>query len=100
MSNPGQTVPPNARLRVSVAYDLPSGNPLKKWSPFDFDLGKTTVELRGDGVEVKRLAGNVIRLTVLDEKFAFGADGFDLHRDLFIRIDELEPVAGEEATEA
>lgn len=100
VSNPGQTVPPNARLRVSVAYDLPSGNPLKKWSPFDFDLGKTTVELRGDGVEVKRLAGNVIRLTVLDEKFAFGADGFDLHRDLFIRIDELEPVAGEEATEA
>ncbi len=98
--NPGHQSPSNARLRVSVAYDLPSGNPLKKWSPFDFDLGKDMLELRGDSVEVKRLAGNVLDLKVLGDKFAFGADGFDLHRDLFIRIDELDAVTGEEVAES
>ena len=100
MPNPGHQSPSNARLRVSVAYDLPSGNPLKKWSPFDFDLGKDMLELRGDSVEVKRLAGNVLDLKVLGDKFAFGADGFDLHRDLFIRIDELDAVTGEEVAES
>jgi hypothetical protein len=99
VQNPGHAVPKNARLKVSVAYDIPSGNPLKKWSHFDFDLGKDKLQLSGEKIEVKRLAGNQLCLKVLEDKFSFAADGFDVHRDLFIRVDELDTLAGEEAAE-
>lgn len=88
--NTGHPLPENPRLRVSVAYDLPTGNPMKKWSPFDFQFGKSPqLKFLGRGVKVVPVAGNVLVLTVEDEKFSFGADGFDEHRDLLVRIDEL-----------
>jgi hypothetical protein len=88
--NSGQPLPENPRLRVSVAYDLPSGNPIKKWSPFDFEFGKSPqLKLSGKSVKVVPQAGNILVLTVEGEKFSFGADGFDEHRDLLVRIDEL-----------
>jgi hypothetical protein len=83
-------LPETPRLRVSVAYDLPSGNPLKKWSSFDFEFGKSPqLKLSGKSVKVVPQAGNILVLTVDGEKFSFGAEGFDEHRDLLVRIDEL-----------
>jgi hypothetical protein len=88
--NAGLALPENPRLRVSVAYDLPSGNPMKKWSPFDFQFGKSPqLKFSGKGVRVVPQAGNVLVLKVEDERFLFAADGFDEHRDLLVRIDEL-----------
>jgi hypothetical protein len=81
------------RLRLSLAYDLPSGNPLKKWSPLDFDIdpkkgsGPTP---KGENVALKRLAGNILELTVKGPSFTFGMDGFDEHRDLLVRVDEID----------
>jgi hypothetical protein len=73
-----------------MAYDLPSGNPMKKWSPFDFQFGKSPqLKFSGKGVRVVPQAGNVLVLKVEDERFLFAADGFDEHRDLLVRIDEL-----------
>lgn len=78
-------------LRVSVAYDLPSGNPLKAWCKFDFDFkGKDCpIEFKGNGVMAKALTGNVLELEVTDQDFQLTAIGFDVHRDLFVRIDEV-----------
>ncbi|NMC21375.1 MAG: hypothetical protein GYA33_13265 [Thermogutta sp.] len=88
--NAGQPLPKNPRLRVSVAYDLPSGNPIKKWSPFDFEFGKSPqLKLSGKSIKATAQAGNILLLTVEGERFSFVADGFDEHRDLLVRIDEL-----------
>jgi len=99
--NISEKMPTAAQLRVSVAYDLPSGNPLKKWSPFDFDFGsQDRLKLRRENVEVRRLEGNILVLKVLNEKFSFGAEGFDEHRDLLVRIDELDSVSGQEIADS
>ncbi len=83
-------------LRVSAAYDLPSGNPLKAWSKFDFDfMGKNgKLKFAGDGVKVKARAGNVLEIEVTEPDFQMTATGFDIHRDLFVRIDETNKDEG------
>ena len=89
-SSTTQPVPENAELTVSVAYDVPSGNPLKKWSSFDFDFQKKPprITFLGQNVAPKAIAGNVLKLTFSDSKFSFAAEGFDQHTDLYVRIEE------------
>lgn len=99
--NPAQALPVSPRLRVSVAYDLPSGNPIKKWSPFDFEFGKSSrLKLSGKNVKAVPQAGNIVILNIEAEAFAFGVDGFDEHRDLLVRIDEVAPDETVEETES
>lgn len=75
---------------MSVAYDVPSGNPLKKWSSFDFDFKQkpARITFRGENVAPKAYEGNVLKLTFSGPKFSFIAEGFDQHTDLFVRIEE------------
>jgi hypothetical protein len=99
--NSAHPLPENPRLRVSVAYDLPSGNPMKKWSPFDFEFGTSPqLRLSAKNVKVVPHAGNILVLTVDGDRFSFGADGFDEHRDLLVRIDELKADETAEEDEA
>jgi hypothetical protein len=92
VSTNSEPVPENAELTVSVAYDVPVGNPLKKWSVFDFDFKRKPcpIHFSGQNVEPKLQAGNVLKLRCAGPKFQFSADGFDLHTDLYIRIAEAE----------
>jgi hypothetical protein len=90
-------VPPNASLRISVAYDLPSGNPLRNWSEFDFEFSNnSTIALSGEGVRATRQTKNIITLQIDHNDFWFEADGFDVHRDLFVRVDEIGTADDEE----
>lgn len=82
--------PEKPRLKISVGYDLPSGNPIKRWSAFDFEFGKSEyLKFSGEGVLVHRLAGNVLALDITTKGFSFAVDGFDENRDLLVRIDEM-----------
>ena len=83
-------VPEGSRLRIAVAYDVPTGSPLKQWSPFDFEFGSNGIRFRGRHIEVRKLAGNELLLTVKKERFSFSADGFDEHSDLFVKIEEID----------
>jgi hypothetical protein len=85
-------------LRVSVAYDLPSGNPLKAWSRFDFDFKSKTgpLQFKGNGVTVSAKAGNIMEIEVTTPDFQVLATGFDINRDLFVRIDEVSEDEGKE----
>jgi len=91
----GQTgdaaMPENPMLKVSVAYDIPRGDPLRNWSPIDFTLDNKngTVRVKGRGVEGSLLHGNVVELRVTEPVFQFVVDGFDRHRDLFVRVDDV-----------
>ena len=79
-------------LRVSVAYDVPSGNPLKAWCKFDFDFKADDgpIKFKGNGVIAKALTGNILEVEVTEQDFQLTATGFDVHRDLFVRIDETD----------
>ncbi|MEY3173433.1 MAG: hypothetical protein RLZZ436_1347 [Planctomycetota bacterium] len=91
-----EPMPAEAELKVSVAYDVLSGNPLKKWSSFDFDFRRkpSVIRFSGQQVEVKSLSGNELLLTCSGPDFLFSADGFDLHADLYVRIEETRSQRG------
>lgn len=90
-------LPPDATLRVAVAYDLSRGNPLRTWSPIDFEISNKPGGLKpsGKGLKPKLLQGNVVQLDVDDEKFVFALDGFDRNRDLFVRVDDISGTNGQ-----
>lgn len=84
-------IPKNAKLKVSVAYDIPRGDPLRSWNPIDFELGDKPQCLRpnGGGLKVYRTKGNILKLSEFMDQFSISISGFDPHRDLFVRIDEM-----------
>lgn len=84
-------MPQGAALRVSIAYDLPQGDPLRHWNLLDFRIGNADGALQphGKGVRAELLAGNVVRLYDLAEDFRFAVSGFDQNRDLFLRVDDV-----------
>ncbi len=85
-----EPMPVDAELRVSVAYDVLSGNPLKKWSSFDFDFrgGTSGIRFSVQQLEVTCVSGNELLLKCFGPDFLFAADGFDLHADLYVRIED------------
>jgi hypothetical protein len=89
--NANVPMPANATLKVAVAYDLPRGDPLQNWNPIDFQIGNNNGNLQPikRGVMVTSLAGNVLLLNQIEENFSFTVSGFDYHRDLFVRVDDL-----------
>ena len=93
VANAQQPIPPGARLKVSLAYDVPRGDALKKWTELDFDVRKTngSVELTGEGMKIQRPQGNVLLLKELQSDFWLRVEGFDENLDLFVRIDEEIP---------
>jgi len=90
-------VPEGAMLRVSVAYDLPKGNPLKNWSKLDFEIGNGNGALvpKGKGLKAKLEQGNIVLLREIEGKFSFSVDGFDQTNDLYVRVDEVTDVEGD-----
>lgn len=90
--------PAATALKISVAYDIPRGDPLRSWSAFDFKVSrdKGDIQPKGSGAAVLFQAGNIIILRIDDEDFRCSLDGFDLNRDLFVRVDEVPEPGAEE----
>jgi hypothetical protein len=96
----GLPIPPQASLKVAVAYDVPRGDPLRSWSALDFSIeNKSKLSIEGSGVTARRTQGNVVHLEVESEQFRFTLKGFDPHRDLFIRVDDISGLTDEAGTE-
>jgi hypothetical protein len=77
-------------LRVAAAYDLSRGNPLKHWNRLDFVFGKGgNLTVRAAGLRARLEKENEAILTVENEAFSFSVDGFDIYRDLYVRVDDL-----------
>lgn len=96
--NKGVAVPKGAKLRVTAAYDLPSGDPVRNWSPFDFEFtlnGKAGIVPRGAGLTPEEVAGNSMLLAIAEEDFKLLVEGFDRYRDLYIRVEDESLEVGE-----
>lgn len=80
-------------LEVRCAYETRTGNPIKKWDPADFVLGKdgVRVSLVGD-IKMITEHNNRLMLSVADHDFRVSVDGFDTSRDLYVRADVREVV--------
>jgi hypothetical protein len=78
-------------LRIKLGYDVRSGNPIKKWSPADFEVNKDPICQNPDnkGIEIEAVDGNELTIKILSQDFTFGLQGFDKHRDLEVRVNKL-----------
>jgi len=79
------------RLRVRTAYDTASGNPFKKYNPFDFDFTgrkgiKPGVAITKKTVSLKDIGTNELVFEVTDSDFRIDVSGFDPNRDLLVKL--------------
>lgn len=88
--NAAVPLPSEPVLKVSAAYDLARGNPLKHWSSLDFVFTKHgKLSVKYSGLKAKLREENVAVLEIQDQSFKFAVDGFDVHRDLYVRVDDI-----------
>lgn len=76
---------PGTRLTVECAYDVRRGNPLRKYRPADFAIGRDIV-CDTAGLEVQLAEDNRVDAEVQDPKFELVFAGFDENRNVFVRV--------------
>jgi hypothetical protein len=90
----GSAAPPAPFLvEVRCAYDVRSGNPIKKWNAADFTLTSQSIAFTGD-VRLERVKGNWLLLCVTGGIFAAEVTGFDEQRDVFVRAEVHKNAGG------
>jgi hypothetical protein len=71
-----------------VAYEMRRGNPFKKYDPHDFRLDRDPVTVKAAGVSNLHCSANRLDFTAALPHFEVDVAGFDLHRDLKVRVEE------------
>lgn len=77
-----------AELQVTVAYEVRRGNPFSKYDPADFQLHIPPIAVSSDHRGLLQLdaSANSLRLKVTDPDFRLTVTGFDVNRDLIVRV--------------
>jgi hypothetical protein len=84
--NEEEQAPPPEKLVVQVAYDVSAGNPLKKYSKYDFDFRKVAdaIEVTAIGCHYSVTGPNELTFDEFQDDFAIEVIRFDTNRDLYI----------------
>jgi hypothetical protein len=72
-------------VNIWIAYEVRSGNPFKKYTPLDFDISKSPIQIHIQGAKLLLNKENIIQIEVQKGNFKLTVTGFDMHRDLRIR---------------
>jgi hypothetical protein len=75
------------KINVRAAYDLPTCNPFKKFSRYDFDFRAGTasdIKIRNEGANYSAPEPNALEINVTAVKFLLEVTGFDVNRDLVV----------------
>lgn len=89
------TLPPDRDKRpsgvlISVAYETPKGNPFLKYSIFDFDMNKSPIRIKSSGARVVAKKMNRLFVEIHRANFSLEVTGFEMNRDLRIKINPVE----------
>lgn len=80
---------------AEVAYRTRSGDPFRRYSPFDFAIGRNGITIKSDGATVKASRENRIAFESERSDFQLTVSGFDPRRDLVVRVARQEDHAPE-----
>lgn len=72
-------------ITVWMAYEVRSGNPFKKYTTLDFDVGQAPVQIQPEGCLLLLAKQNAVQVEVLRGDFKLTVTGFDPHRDLRVK---------------
>lgn len=89
-----ETTPIPWRMEIKAAYDTSRGNPMKKFHPADFDLEK--LDRSQHGVQEIECAPNAVVIEPDSDDFRYSVEGFDVHRDLVVKVSTLKAPEGDE----
>lgn len=73
-------------IDMEMAYDVRQGNPFRLYKPYDFDLEKTPIKIEGVALTYRIVKPNGLKVTTEQSSFQLTITGFDLNRDLKIKI--------------
>jgi hypothetical protein len=72
-------------ITIWLAYELRTGNPFKKYTPLDFDVGQPPISIRLTGAALLLSKHNVVQIEVQKGNFKLTVTGFDTNRDLRVK---------------
>ncbi len=81
----GRAMPRNAA--VWVAYDVRRGNPFIQYQRPDFELDKPPIVIESEHAEITRRGGNLLVIDIRDPHFRVTVEGFDVRRDIRVRVE-------------
>jgi hypothetical protein len=82
----GNGAPGGTTWRAEVAYRTRGGDPFRKYSPYDFAIGRGGVRFASDGAEIRAARDNHIEFLPARNDFHLTVTGFDPRRDLVVRV--------------
>lgn len=91
----GTDATPGRVLTAQLAYRARIGNPFRKHSVLDFDLRGDAFVIDTDAAVVERPAANELAIVPRAPRFHISVKGFDVRRDLVVRVLEREDDAPE-----
>jgi len=59
---------------------------LRKYSPLDFDFNNKGITINDEGANCVAIGSNELQLDVDSVDFNVDIDGFDIHRDLLVKV--------------
>jgi hypothetical protein len=74
-------------ISVRLAYVTTRGKPLAKYSEYDFELNKKPIIIKNKKCEVLSCKKNSLMFSTKSADFEMTLDGFDINRDLFVKVD-------------
>jgi hypothetical protein len=73
------------QIKVKAAYDILRGDPLRKYSPLDFDFNNKGITINDEGANCVAIGSNELQIDADALSFFVDVDGFDIHRDLLVK---------------
>jgi hypothetical protein len=83
------------RWIIEMAYRTRSGDPFRKYSLYDFAMGRNGVTWKSDGAVVAVARDNRLELASQRSDFQLTVTGFDHRRDLVVRVSRKDDDAPE-----
>jgi hypothetical protein len=83
------------RWVIEMAYRTRSGDPFRKYSPYDFAIGRNGVAWKSEGAAVSMARDNRVEIISQRPDFQFRITGFDRKRDLVVRVSRKDDDAPE-----
>jgi hypothetical protein len=72
-------------ITIWLAYEVRTGNPFKKYTSLDFDVGQPPISIQVTGAALLLSKHNVVQIEVLKGNFKLTVTGFDSNRDLRVK---------------
>jgi hypothetical protein len=74
-------------IHITVAYETRGRDPFKAYSPFDFEINNSPIKIISKDAQINFIKENQLIVQLLSDDFKLEVMGFDLNRDLRLKVE-------------